>query len=72
MRKVKLGYLLLRLPLFIAETTAALYFAAVLTDSLFPSDWLNPLKLPADFQPHFGLALASIFGLATFERIMRK
>jgi hypothetical protein len=71
-RKVKLGYLLGRLPLFIAECSAAVYFAAVVWDSVFPSGYLNPLELPKWFQPQFAVAMASVFGIATFERIIRR
>jgi len=71
-REAKLGHLLGRLPLFMAEASAAAYFSAVMIDSTWPSDWLNPLRLPIEFQSYYNLALASIFGLATFERIMRK
>ncbi len=67
-RKVKLGYLLGRIPLFVAELSAALYFAAVMIDSTFPMQWLTPLELPAWFQPHFHWALASIFGLSWAAR----
>lgn len=68
----KWQYAILRLPLFLGETVAVLYFASVMIDSTFASDWLNPLELPAWFQPHFGTALASIFGIAAAERIFRR
>jgi hypothetical protein len=71
-RVTKWQYAILRLPLFCGEIAAVGYFAAVMIDSTFASDWLNPLELPAWFQPHFGTALASIFGIAAAERIFRR
>ena len=68
----KWQYAILRFPLFLGETLAVLYFGAVMVDSTFPSDWFNPLELPGWFQPHFGTALASIFGIAAAERILRR
>lgn len=69
-RPVKLASVLGRLPLFIAETACALYIAAILIDSTWPMDWLTPLQLPGWFMSRFDMILASIFGLATFERIV--
>lgn len=71
-RVAKWQYAILRFPLFCGEVAAVGYFAAVMWDSTFPSAWLNPLELPAWFQPHFGTALASIFGIAAAERILRR
>ena len=71
-RVVKWQYAILRFPLFVGETVAVLYFGAILIDSTFPSDWLNPLEIPQWFQPSFATALASIFGIAAAERILRK
>lgn len=71
-RQFKLGYALLRIPLFVAEMSAALYFAAVMIDSTFPSDYLNPLELPKEFKDYFLIALSSMFGLTTIERILRR
>lgn len=71
-RRAKLSYLLLRIPIFIAETSAAIYFASVMIDSTFPSDYLNPLELPKEFKDYFLVALASIFGLTTLERVLKK
>lgn len=67
---IKLKYTLLRLPLFIAETACAVYVAAILIDSTFPMGWLTPLELPEWFKPSFSMICASIFGLATFERVV--
>ncbi len=67
-RRVKLGHMLGRLPLFAAELSAALYFAAIMIDSTFPMDWLTPLELPKWFQPYFWAAMASIFGLSILDR----
>ena len=71
-RVSKWQYAILRLPLFCGEIAAVGYFAAVMWDSTFASDWINPLELPGWFQPHFGTALASIFGIAAAERILRR
>lgn len=72
-RSVKLGHWMGRLPLFVAELSAACYFSAVLWDSYVATHgWFSPLELPAWFQPHFATALASIFGLATVERIINR
>ena len=68
----KLSHLVLRLPIFVAEGAAALFFAAILIDSTFPSDYLNPLELPEWFKPQFSVALASIFGISTFERVINR
>ena len=69
-RGLKLASIFGRLPLFIAETACALYIAAILIDSTWPMDWLTPLQLPGWFMSRFDMILASIFGLATFERIV--
>jgi len=71
-RVAKWQYGILRLPLFCGEVAAVGYFAAVMWDSTFPSTWINPLELPGWFQPHFGTALASIFGIAAAERVLRR
>jgi len=71
-RVEKWRYAILRLPLFMAECAAVLYFSAVMIDSTWPSDWLNPLELPSDFKGFFATALASIFGISAAERILRK
>lgn len=71
-RVAKWQYAILRFPLFCGEIAAVGYFSAVMWDSTFPSTWINPLELPAWFQPHFGTALASIFGIAAAERILRR
>jgi hypothetical protein len=72
-RKVKLGYWVGRLPLFVAEMSASLYFSAVLLDSFkWSNGFFAPLKLPEWFQPQFAMALGSIFGLSLFERIIRR
>ena len=71
-RPAKLASIFGRLPLFVAEIACALYVAAILIDSTFPMDWLTPLQLPGWFMSRFDMILASIFGLATFERIVRR
>lgn len=72
MRPVKMASVLGRLPLFVAEMACAVYVAAILIDSTFPMEWLRPLELPEWFKPYFGMVSASIFGLATFERIVKR
>lgn len=69
-RPAKLASIFGRLPLFVAEIACALYVAAILLDSTFPMDWLTPLQLPEWFKPYFGMVCASVFGLATFERVI--
>ena len=71
-RKAKLGDKLLRVPLFTAEMSVALYFASIMVDSTWPSDYVNPLELPEWFKPHFHIAIASIFGISTFERVINR
>ena len=61
-----------RLPLFVAELSVAVYFAAILVDSTFPMEWLTPLELPNWFKPHFHIALASVFGIASVDRFLRR
>ena len=67
-RPAKWSSILGRLPLFVAEISAAAYLATVLIDSMFPSDWFNPLELPEWFKPHYHAALASVLGIAAAER----
>lgn len=71
-RPAKLASIFGRIPLFIAETACAVYVAAILIDSTFPMEWLTPLQLPGWFVSRFDLILASVFGLATFERVVRR
>lgn len=71
-RPAKLASIFGRLPLFVAEMACALYVAAILIDSTYPMDWLTPLQLPGWFVTRFDMILASVFGLATFERIVRR
>jgi hypothetical protein len=68
----KWQYTLLRIPLFVAECAAVAYFAAVMIDSTWPSDWINPLELPDVFKEYYATALASIFGISAAERILRR
>jgi hypothetical protein len=71
-RRIKLSYVLGRLPLFVAEMSCAAYIAAILIDSTYPMGWLTPLQLPAWFMSRFDMILASIFGIAAFERVVRR
>ena len=71
-KSIKLGHWMGRLPLFAAETAASVYFIAILADSTWPMDWLTPLELPEWFKPHFYVAMASIFGIATVDRWLRR
>lgn len=57
-----------RLPLFVAEVTAVAYFASILVDSTFPTDLVNPLKLPQWFEPYFGWTMSSVLGIAAMDR----
>ena len=71
-RTIKLGHWMGRLPLFAAECAASTYFISILVDSTFPMEWLTPLELPEWFKPHFYVAMASIFGIATVDRWLRR
>ena len=71
-RTIKLGHWMGRLPLFAAECSASVYFIAILADSTYPMAWLTPLELPEWFKPHFYVAMASVFGIATVDRWLRK
>ena len=72
-RSLKLGYCMGRVPLFIAEFSAACYFSAILWDSyVITHGWFSPLELPKWFQPQFALAMGSIFGLALAQRYLGK
>ena len=71
-RVKKLSDPLLKIPLFIAEFTTAIYIGAIMIDSTFPTDWLTPLELPAWFQPHFGVIIASIFGISAVDRFLKR
>ena len=57
-----------RFPLFVAEIVGVSYYAAVMIDSGFPSEYLNPLELPEWFKPHFQMTMLSVFGINTIER----
>jgi len=46
--------------------------ASVMIDSTFPSEWLNPLRLPVWFEPHFSTAMISVFGLVAVERASKR
>ena len=70
-RKVKQSSILGRIPLFIMEVSCAMYVAAILFDSTFATNYLNPLKLPTWFEPHFAVVLASVAGISAVERILR-
>lgn len=66
---------LARLPLFIAETAASAYFILVIADStwLWRHDGITlAFELPEWFKPHFAIAMASIFGIATVDRFLNK
>lgn len=61
-RKIKMGTLLGQLPLFLAEASTAMYITAIMIDSTWASNWVNPLELPVWFKQHFDVIVASIFG----------
>lgn len=71
-RSIKLKSIFGILPLFAAECAASIYFISIMVDSTFPMEWLTPLELPDWFKPHFYVAMASIFGIATVDRWLRK
>ena len=66
-RKVKLGSIFLSLPMWVAESSVAVYFALIMIDSSFPTVYINPLELPGWFKPHFDTAVISIFGLGAVK-----
>ena len=70
-RQVKLLHWMGRAPLFIAEVSCAFYLAAIMIDSTWPSDYIDPLELPGWFKPHFTTLMWSIFGIATGDRLLR-
>ncbi|MEL6960674.1 MAG: hypothetical protein AAGL89_17180 [Pseudomonadota bacterium] len=69
-RQVKFSHVLGRLPLFVAEMSVAAYVAAVMIDTTWPSDLINPLELPEWFKPHFSTVLISVCGLAAVNRVV--
>lgn len=71
-RQRKLADPLLKLPLFVAEASVALYIAAIMVDSTFPMDWLTPLELPQWFQPIFHIIVVGLFGISVTERFLNR
>lgn len=71
-RSRKLADPVLKLPLFVAEISVAVYIAAIMVDSTFPMDWLTPLELPNWFKPHFHIVVASLFGISAAERFLKR
>jgi len=71
-RMVKFGSLLGQLPLFVAEMSVSVYIASIMFDSTFPTDLVDPLELPEWFKEHFSAIVASVVGLAVFERVARR
>lgn len=69
-RKIKLSSIFLAFPLWVTEMSAAAYTASIFIDSTYASDWINPLELPDWFKEHYAAVLASVLGLAVFERIV--
>lgn len=71
-RSRKLADPILKLPLFVAELSVAIYIAAIMVDSTFPMAWLTPLELPNWFKPHFHIVVASLFSIAAAERFLKR
>ena len=71
-RAIKLGTLLGAIPLFVAEASVAVYVAAIMVDSTWPSVYINPLELPEWFKPYFNTAVISIFGVTAADRVATK
>lgn len=71
-RRQKLVDPLLKLPLFLSEVFVSLYIVAIMADSIFASDWVNPLELPEWFKPHFQIIVVSIFGISAADRFIRR
>lgn len=70
-RKIKLTDAILKLPLFVGEASIILYISAIMVDSTFPSDYLNPLQLPGWFEPYFKIAVASVFGVSAVQYVTK-
>lgn len=65
-RAVKYGYWMGRIPLFVLEITHVTYCAMIMIDSMWPSDYVNPLKIPDWYEPYFGAVMAGVVGLSTW------
>ena len=65
-RAVKYGYWMGRLPLFMLEITHVTYACMIMIDSMWPSDYINPLKIPEWYMPYFGAVMISVTGLSTW------
>jgi len=70
-RKVLLSHPLLRIPVFVVQISAASYFASVMFDSTFPTDYLNPLKLPESSEIVYQMVMASMVGLGVWKTVSR-
>jgi hypothetical protein len=71
-RRQKLADPLLKTPIFVSEFFVSLYIAAIMIDSTFPSNLINPLELPEWFKPHFSIVVASIYGASLVSRYLPK
>lgn len=58
-----------RLPVWIISTSVALWIAAVMLDSVWPSDYLTPLALPKDVIPLVQTVVLALFGLGAADRL---
>lgn len=65
-RAVKYGYWMGRFPLFVLEITHVSYAAMIMIDSMWPSDYVNPLEIPDWYKPYFGAVMAGVVGLSTW------
>jgi hypothetical protein len=72
LRRQKLTDPLLKTPLFLSEVFVSLYIVAIMADSIFASNWINPLELPEWFKPHFQIIVVSIFGISAADRFIRR
>ena len=65
-RAVKWGHWMGRVPLFMLEITHVTYASMIMIDSMWPSDYINPLKIPEWYMPYFGAVMISVTGLSTW------
>ena len=71
-RKVLLSHPLLRVPVFVAQISAASYFSSVMIDSIYANDITNPLELPESTKIVYQMVMASIVGLGVWKTVIRK
>ena len=69
-RKVLLSSPLLRLPVFVVLMATATHYSAVIIDSVYPMEWLNPLELPEDIKIVYNAAMISMLGLGSYRTVL--